>query len=424
MAPRKAKANKPVSKPKTIAKSNSKSQKGNARPKDEMPYSSQAERKRRQPTCSMASLRNLEDEAAIEGQFIGLFNTHSDNHYTWGKTAVKPIIAIKRRAKKPIQLTKKDLQGFPKGFFPTFEEGSPEPIIPNSADHSPFLRLPLEIREEIYAISLIFKFPVILQHDWKIVENKTYRKKRNNSLVFVCKQINTETVSFLYKNNVFRTILRPPPSNVWRRETFSVEEKFLPLFKNVIITCEKESYDLEWLEKACTSIRKLSEANVALETLTIVTYPQEVGLSDTAVGMEAHPITFADFFYSEGQFMLELRKLRCRFLNIIMKKMDMSDMNVETRKRRMLICVDMRYLHQTAIREGPLSNRETINISRRQADVVERELKGLKDRFEEVFNDDHRAMEEGKCLELDEHETCNDGMSLAADYFRVWDEAS
>jgi hypothetical protein len=220
----------------------------------------------------MASLREVENEVAIEEQFIGNFAKESDNHYTWGKTQARPITAAKRRGIKGPRVSMKDMLGLPPGLFGFVDEDSPELIIPNSPDRSPLLRLPLEIREKIYAKSLIFKRPIILQHDWEIVEHKLCRSNAL-ALTLVCNQINLEATSFPYKNNVFRTILRPPPSDFFYRETFSINAKFLPLFKNVIITCEKENYCLEWFEKACTSIKKLSEANVALKTLTIVTFP-------------------------------------------------------------------------------------------------------------------------------------------------------
>jgi hypothetical protein len=244
------------------------------------------------------------------------------------------------------------------------------------------------------------------------VEHKLCRSNAL-ALTLVCNQINLEATSFLYKNNVFRTILRPPPSDLFYRETFSINAKFLPLFKNVIITCEKENYCLEWFEKACTSIKKLSEANVALKTLTIVTFPQEVGLSNTAVGMEAHPITFADFFYAEGQFMIELRKLRCKLLNMVVKKIDLKDIDAEDNTWRLLLSLDLRYLHAAEIEEGELVNDETIKFARRKAEGVEKELRGLKERFESVFEDDDKAMQEGKCRLLDEDETYDNCMALA-----------
>ena len=140
-------------------------------------------------------------------------------------------------------------------------------------------------------------------------------------------------------------------------------------------------------------------------------------MSDTAVGMEANPITFADFFFSEGQFMTELKKLRFKFLNIIMKKIDLKDMDVEDNKWRVLISVDMRCLHPAAIEEGPLANEETIKLAHLRKEATKKELLGLKDRFEEVFEDDVKAGQEGKCVEMDERDPGFDGMALAAGYF-------
>ncbi|KAG0645334.1 hypothetical protein D0Z07_8912 [Hyphodiscus hymeniophilus] len=417
MAPRKAKVVKPA--PKRISLPKTASQSRKKGPPD---YTSQAERKRRQPTCSMASLRNLENEETIEENFTGLFGDSSESHYTWGKTQTEPIAAVRRRSRKVPQFTARDLKGFPRGFFGFSEEVAPEPIIANSPDRSPFLRLPLEVREKIYARSLILKLPIILQHDWKVVENKVFRKRQNNSLIFLCKQINLETTSFLYKNNVFRTILRPPPSTFFHRDVVSIDAKFLPLFRNVILTCEKENYHLGWFEKACESVGKLAEAGAFLDSLTIVTFPQRVGMSSTAVGLEPHPVTFADFFYAGGQLMAEIRKLHCKFLNIVVKKIDLDDMDVTDNHWRVLISVDMRDLHAAEREDGPLFNEESRELARRRAEVVERELLGLKDRFEEVFEDDERAAEEDKCLVLNRDDPIDHGMELAATYFGFDDE--
>jgi hypothetical protein len=365
----------------------------------------------------MASLRELENEVTIEEQFIGMFGKDSDNHYTWGKTEAKPILAVKRRRKKGPNLSQ--LAGFPSNLFGSFDEGSPEPTIPNSPDRSPFLRLPLEIREKIYARSLNFERPIIMRPDWEIVENKVYRSNRNNSIIFVCKQINTEATAFLYKNNVFRTVLRPPPTSFYYRETFSIDAKYLPLFKNIIITCAKDKYDLEWHNEAAASIKKLYEANVSLDSLTITTFPQRVGMSDTALGEEVSPITFADFFWAGGEFMAELKKLRCKFLNVVVKKIDLQDMDPSDNTWRLLISLDLRYLHAAEIEEGVLANEETIKLARQKAERVEKKLLGLKERFEEVFEDDDRAMEEGKCRLMHPDENYDDGVGLATGQYKT-----
>ena len=364
----------------------------------------------------MASLRELENEVTIEEQFIGMFGKDSDHHYTWGKTEAKPITAVRRKRKNRLSLSK--LTGFPPSLFGSFDEGSPEPNIPNSPDRSPFLRLPLEIREKIYARSLISMRPIIMRPEWDIVENKSYRKNCNNSIIFVCKQINIEATSFLYKNNVFRTILRPPPTSFYYRETFSIDAKYLHLFKNILITCEKENYGLEWHKQAAASIKKLSEADVNLDSLTITTFPQRVEMSDTAMGEESSVITFADFFWTGGQFMAELKKLPCKFLNVVVKKIDMQDMDPSDNTWRLVISLDLRYLHAADIEEGGLVNEETIKLARRKAQVVESGLSGLKERFEEVFEDDDRAMEEGKCRLMHPDEDYTDGVGLATGQYK------
>jgi hypothetical protein len=129
--------------------------------------------------------------------------------------------------------------------------------------------------------------------------------------------------------------------------------------------------------------------------------------------MEAHPITFADFFYAEGHFMIELRKLRCKLLNMVVKKIDLKDIDAEDNTWRLLLSLDLRYLHAAEIEEGELVNDETIKFARRKAEAAEKELLGLKERFESVFEDDDKAMQEGKCRLLDEDETYDNCMALA-----------
>ena len=128
-------------------------------------------------------------------------------------------------------------------------------------------------------------------------------------------------------------------------------------------------------------------------------------------------ISFADFLYAKGAFMTELKMVQCKFFNVIMKKastvevetvgdgtLDNDTILEETIVRRLLISLDLRYLHPAATEEGPLANEETIKYARSKADAVENELMGLKERFEEVFEDDEKAVEEGKCRLLDERD--------------------
>ena len=146
---------------------------------------------------------------------------------------------------------------------------------------------------------------------------------------------------------------------------------------------------------------------MALDALTIVTFPQRVGMSHTAVGIEAHPVTFADFFYEKGQFMAELKKLNCKLLNVVVKKT-----GDEENKWRLLISLDLKYLNAGALGEGMLANEETIRLASVKAEAVRKELLGLKKRFEEVFEDDELAQQLGKCRLLNEDETYENGLGL------------
>jgi len=145
MPPRKSKATKPVPEPKAAPKS----RKIPDTSENAIEYTSIAARKRNQPTCSMS---RAETEETIDENFIGLFGQSSDSHFTWGKTQNKAMPPAKRR-RNHRPLIAAEMRGFP------------EPVVHNNPERSPFLRLPMEIREKIYGKFLKFSRTVILQHD-------------------------------------------------------------------------------------------------------------------------------------------------------------------------------------------------------------------------------------------------------------------
>jgi hypothetical protein len=127
-------------------------------------------------------------------------------------------------------------------------------------------------------------------------------------------------------------------------------------------------------------------------------------MTNTAVGLEPNPITFADFFWHRSKLMKVLCNLRCKYLNIVMKK---------PRKKRLLLSVDIRFLPANVDETGWLGGENTIKRLRgKRTNVVRKDLLSLKQRFEEVFMDDEKAIAEGKCRLLEEDESLEDGMAL------------
>lgn len=128
-------------------------------------YTSIASRKRRQPSCSVASLAALEDEKALEDQFVELFNMSSGSHMTWGKTQNQPIIATRRkgRCKKRHAIN----MGAGRAVIYGYREDSEE--VPNSPQSSILLGFPLEIREKIYGLLLIYRKSIIIKSAYFLI---------------------------------------------------------------------------------------------------------------------------------------------------------------------------------------------------------------------------------------------------------------
>jgi hypothetical protein len=115
--------------------------------------------------------------------------------------------------------------------------------------------------------------------------------------------------------------------------------------------------------------------------------PSRVGITTTALGRESNPVTFADFLWYDGAIMAAVRHLAPKRLNVVIKK---------NGNKRFLLSVDMNY-SQAISEETPLANPETIRLAQAKADIVHEELRGLKSRFEEIFEDDAFALQEGHC---------------------------
>ncbi|KAA8575224.1 hypothetical protein EYC84_004417 [Monilinia fructicola] len=286
-----------------------------------------ASRKRRCPRVTMASLQ-IDDENDDLNQFTTSFGADSHSHNTWGLAVSTTIVATKRKRKtatfnlspgfglKHATHSACLSNGLPS---PCSLETTPEVIEMNCPARSPLLRYPLEVRERIYGYFLRSPKSIIMNYDWKAVKrcpNFTIKK-----ILFICKQITAEALSFLYKNNTFYALLRESKSLPdWCIS--KVPSTYLSLIRNVILECPKDNWDLDWYYKAARSIGTLTLAKPVLDTLAIVMTPQQVQFSSTALGLEAAPITFADFLWKDGAVIAAIMKLGCKNLKVVMNKND------------------------------------------------------------------------------------------------------
>jgi hypothetical protein len=366
------------------------------------------------PSFRRSTLRNFENEATHEVMLHRLNQRNPGSHNTWGSIVTGPMSAIKKKGKAP--RVKNHFTGNG-SLAPLFEQSSneePTMLIPNSPDRSPLLGIPAEVRENIYGFLLSDPKPVTVGPDWETVQGRVLRY---NGLQYVSQQIGDEATKFLYNNNVFLAMLCETRKSSALEKTLFIDPKFLALFRNVVINCPVESWNMEWHDKAALAVSKLVDAHAFLTSLTIVVCPSlGKGTSTTALGLEANPIHFADFFYYAGPLMTSIRKLKCKMLNIIVNKRitnSLGGIMFTTGTKRFLMSVDLTYLHARSVEGSALANEETVAIAHEKALALENELQGLKHKFEAIFNDHEKALEGRFCRELDAEEAITDGMALA-----------
>jgi len=268
-----------------------------------------------------------------------------------------------------------------------------KPIVPNCYTRSPILRLPLEIRERIYGYVLKYEKPILLKPDWKIPERNTYL---SHALLKTCKQFAHECTSFFYKINTFQVLLRPPTS----RQRIFDDVPLLPaslhhLFRHVALDFAKECWSIDWFEKTVKCLDTLLLAKPVLDTLTLVLSPKRVGMSTTAMGMQANPVAFADFLWDGGTVMQAISKLCPRMLKVVVKKGG----------KRFGFEVDMKCLRTLMGGHWEGANMVGIQMAEDRAVMVREELAGLRERFEEVFEDEETAVMVGRCRILGEEES-------------------
>ncbi|PMD26091.1 hypothetical protein NA56DRAFT_563501 [Hyaloscypha hepaticicola] len=362
---------------------------------DEIPpwdrnITTQGERYRKRFKMTRAS---MDEDIDVESITKLAQNLQGETLYSWGIPKDGPILALQKK-KTQSRITKKTPEEEAK--MRMIEDMRPKrgPIIPNSPERSPILRIPLKIREKIFSYLLVHKKPIMVKEDWTTVERNPFLQ--SHAIVQTCKQFAEEASQYIYKANTFQALLRNPATIFRRREDpVEIHPKYCSLFRNIIINCSVHCWDTEWFEKVTAGLQKIITAKADIQSLAFIfDSPKRVGMTTTALGMEYNAITFADFLWYDGAIMEAVRNIHPKTLNIVVKK---------SGGKRFLMSVDMT-CHQSSFEETPLADTETIRLAKAKADMVKEELLGLKDRFEEISEDDEWALQCGKCRLLEDGE--------------------
>jgi hypothetical protein len=341
---------------------------------------SQASRDRKRFKLSRASIYQ---DVEIETITNLAQKLQGESVYSWGLPEVEPIEASRKKKTRSRRTKKNEDED---AYLQMLEDIHQKraPIIPNSPERSPILRIPLEIREKIYSYILFYSKPIMVKEDWTTVERNP---SQSHGIIQTCKQFAEEASQFIYKFNMFQAVLRNPTTIFRRREDpVKINPKFHSLLRNIIIDCSFYCWNIEWYEKVTAGLQKLVEAKPIIQSLTLVLVPHRAGMSTTALGIEYNPVTFADFLWYGGPLMTAIRNLGPKVLNVVVKKSG----------KRLLMSVDMTYF-QAVSGETLLANVETVRLAQAKAGMVNEELFGLKERFEEIFEDEECALREGKC---------------------------
>jgi hypothetical protein len=345
----------------------------------------QAARNRKRFKLSRASI--YQDVDNIESITNLAQKLQGESVYSWGIPKSEPIQASRKR-KTRSRITKKTPEE--ERYLQMMEDMRPKRGPPNCPNRCPILRIPLEIREKIYSYLLVYKRPIIVKEDWITVERNPFQ---SHAIIQTCKQFAEEASPFVYKSNAFKAVLRNPTTIFRRREDpVELHPKYHSLFRNITIDCSAHCWNLEWYEKVTAGLQKLVAAKF-IQSLTLVLVPRRVGITTTALGMELNPVAYADFLWYDGALMTAIRHLGPKKLQVVVKKSG----------KRLLISIDMMY-YQAGLEETPLANTETIRLAQAKATIVDEELLGLKNRFEEIFEDHEGALQDGRCLLLEDGE--------------------
>ncbi|CAM1508379.1 Fc.00g052270.m01.CDS01 [Cosmosporella sp. VM-42] len=106
-----------------------------------------------------------------------------------------------------------------------------------------FLRIPMEVREEIYRNLLVAAKPVLVRAGW----TRIYEREKpclDTSILRVNKQINQEAVRILYSENTFHYRLRDPPNT--SQEVMDIQRLAVDDYQTEVETDDEDSRDLEY----------------------------------------------------------------------------------------------------------------------------------------------------------------------------------
>jgi hypothetical protein len=369
--------------------------------------SSLASRKRRRAGLSMGEIYagDVEDEGENPRNHSEEFAPDSTVHNTWGVPATGPFHAARKRRHIGLQglvVCRGKQSAFAK--YKMEEMIETEPCAPNNPERCILLRFPLEIRWEIYGYLLIHDKNILVHSDLSTVHPIN---PPNHSVLRICKQMALEATCFMYEKNVFHVLVRQAP-----REMFCanmIYQKYLPFLRKVIIEPAKENWSSKWLKATAGCIEKLTTAGTVLESLTIIISPQKLGPKISLVGMEQGPISFSDWFFATPKvplkdhmkhvpvscLMLELVKLRCKVINIIIRLGE---------GKKALISLNVGRLKINQVTDNWLPPKPEVMWRKRCNEILlKRELRDLKARIEAVFMHPEKMIDEGKARWMDKN---------------------
>lgn len=150
--------------------------------------------------------------------------------------------------------------------------------IRNGPDTSGLLKLPLEVREQIYGYLFVQELPMLL---YRCLRSFCTPTIQSHSLFFSCRQIHDEASVYLYQNNVFMALVL---RDRLHHTHCKLAPRFLPLLKNVVIECRSVEPGISsagWAKHAAGSIDLLVGARARLNSFTIV-FPPSILLFGTS----------------------------------------------------------------------------------------------------------------------------------------------
>lgn len=380
-------ADKPLDRGSTSEKASSKASRDAGGP-------TQAKHKRRHGILSYEAVIANTNSSGIEvpTDHGSKFSPASNVHFTWGTISDEiPVFAPKpKRPRRGLGL--QYLRQGKSGVFSLQNVADEEkPIhVPNGPDRSYLLRVPLEVRWEIFSYLLIHPEPIIVYSDWAGVP---YSHPISHAIIHTCRQISEESACFVYKRNIFHALVR---TGLKWDVNCMIAKRFVSFFRNVVIECHKDDWGEDGIKDTAYCVERLVGAQGFLASLTLTIYPKRIGLTLTAAGMETNPATFADFFHSHSPLIPVFSRLRCKTLHVVVKL---------PQKKRYIISIDIQHLSRRDIGESWLGDMEAnrfLMIERRG--LAETRLAYLKDYIGDICDNAPKAVSDQKCRELQDEE--------------------